>query len=82
MSRIHRSASRSPPRAAADARRVWNLGRPQLLALEVGNEPDLFVMQHLRNYWDPRMRREILAHLAAGGEGLEPVSRAALERLV
>lgn len=41
--------SGTPARAAAEARRVWNLGRPQLLALEVGNEPDLFVMQHLRN---------------------------------
>lgn len=38
--------------------------------------------EHLKLFWDPRMRREILAHLAAGGEGLEPVSRAALERLV
>lgn len=37
--------------------------------------------EHLKLFWDPRMRREILAHLAAGGEGLEPVSRAALERL-
>jgi len=38
--------------------------------------------EHLKLFWDPRMRREILAHLAAGGEGLEPVSRAALERLI
>ncbi len=37
--------------------------------------------EHLKLFWDPRMRREILAHLAAGGDGLEPVSRAALERL-
>jgi formate dehydrogenase subunit delta len=37
--------------------------------------------EHLKLFWDPRMRREILAHLAAGGEGLEPVSRAALKRL-
>jgi formate dehydrogenase subunit delta len=34
--------------------------------------------EHLKLFWDPRMRREILAHLAAGGEGLEPMSRAAL----
>jgi formate dehydrogenase subunit delta len=36
---------------------------------------------HLKLFWDPRMRREILAHLEAGGEGLDLVTRAALERL-
>ena len=31
------------------------------------------VMQHLRNYWDPRMRRQLLKHVADGqGEGLSP----------
>ncbi len=24
---------------------------------------------HLRKYWDPRMRRDIVAHLAKGGAG-------------
>jgi formate dehydrogenase subunit delta len=33
---------------------------------------------HLKLFWDPRMRREILAHLDAGGEGLDDVTRAAL----
>ena len=29
------------------------------------------VMQHLRNYWDPRMRRQLLKHVAdEGGAGL------------
>jgi formate dehydrogenase subunit delta len=36
---------------------------------------------HLRLFWDPRMRREILTHLEAGGAGLDEVSRAALEGL-
>ncbi|MDA8049922.1 MAG: formate dehydrogenase subunit delta [Rhodospirillales bacterium] len=36
---------------------------------------------HLRRFWDPRMRRQILAHLEAGGAGLEPIARAALLRL-
>ena len=39
------------------------------------------VEDHLRKFWDPRMRRGILEHLAAGGEGLEPAVRAAVERL-
>jgi formate dehydrogenase subunit delta len=28
---------------------------------------------HLKRFWEPRMRREILAHLDAGGDGLTPV---------
>ena len=33
---------------------------------------------HLKLFWGPRMRREILVHLEAGGEGLDGVARAAL----
>ncbi len=36
---------------------------------------------HIKKFWDPRMRATILAHLQAGGQGLDPVVRAALERL-
>jgi formate dehydrogenase subunit delta len=37
---------------------------------------------HLKAYWDPRMRREIEAHLAnAGGAGLTPIALAAVKRL-
>ena len=36
---------------------------------------------HIKKFWDPRMRAEILAHLEAGGQGLDPVVRTALERL-
>ena len=36
---------------------------------------------HIKKFWDPRMRATILAHLQAGGQGLDPVARAALERL-
>ena len=25
---------------------------------------------HLRNFWDPRMRAQLFAHLSKGGEGL------------
>lgn len=37
--------------------------------------------QHLKQFWDPRMRRRILAHLAAGGAGLEPLAAAGVRRL-
>jgi formate dehydrogenase subunit delta len=37
--------------------------------------------EHLKKFWDPRMRAAILQHLANGGEGLEPVARQAVEKL-
>jgi formate dehydrogenase subunit delta len=37
--------------------------------------------QHIIDFWDPRMKRLIAEHLAAGGAGLSVVARAAVERL-
>ena len=28
---------------------------------------------HLNSYWDPRMRKQLFAHLAKGGAGLDPL---------
>ncbi|HEX2242310.1 MAG TPA: formate dehydrogenase subunit delta [Gammaproteobacteria bacterium] len=39
------------------------------------------VATHMRRYWDPRMRKQIVQHVASGGEGLAPVARAAVELL-
>ena len=40
------------------------------------------VATHITRYWDPRMRREIVAHYReAGGAGLDPVSRSAVALL-
>ena len=36
---------------------------------------------HIEKFWDPRMRAAILAHVAAGGAGLEPLARQAIEQL-
>lgn len=36
---------------------------------------------HLKKFWDPRMRAAIVAHLDAGGEGLDPGVRQAVEQL-
>lgn len=36
---------------------------------------------HLRQFWDPRMRRMITEHLRAGGDGLNAIARAAVEQL-
>ena len=37
---------------------------------------------HIKKFWDPRMRAAIFAHLAQGGAGLDPNVRAALEKLL
>lgn len=29
---------------------------------------------HIRNFWDPRMRRQLAEHLAAGGQGLSHIA--------
>lgn len=39
------------------------------------------VADHLTSFWEPRMRRGILAYVAAGGTGLSPVAAAAVARL-
>ena len=39
------------------------------------------VRSHLVKFWEPRMRREIAAHVAAGGAGLVPSAEEAVRRL-
>jgi formate dehydrogenase subunit delta len=38
-------------------------------------------VEHLTKFWDPRMRTAIVAHVEAGGAGLDPCAREAVERL-
>lgn len=37
------------------------------------------VANHLRRFWDPRMRKQIVAHASNGGEGLSQVAKAGVE---
>lgn len=39
------------------------------------------IADHLKKFWEPRMRRQIVAHLDAGGAGLTPSVRDAVARL-
>ncbi|MBY0383446.1 MAG: formate dehydrogenase subunit delta [Xanthobacteraceae bacterium] len=39
------------------------------------------VADHIRKFWDPRMRKQILAHFDAGGAGLDPNVREAVGKL-
>ena len=36
---------------------------------------------HIKKFWDPRMRAAIFAHLETGGAGLDPFVREAVEQL-
>ena len=39
------------------------------------------IAEHIRKFWEPRMREAIFAHLDTGGAGLDPAVRQALESL-
>ncbi|WP_298244597.1 formate dehydrogenase subunit delta [uncultured Bradyrhizobium sp.] len=39
------------------------------------------IAEHIKKFWDPRMKRAIFAHLDAGGAGLAPDVREALTSL-
>lgn len=45
------------------------------------NEAVAGTADHLRKFWDPRMRAMILDHAAKGGAGLDPVARKAVDQL-
>ncbi len=37
--------------------------------------------EHIRKFWDPRMRKTIYAYVEQGGAGLDPPVREAIEQL-
>ncbi len=39
------------------------------------------IADHIKKFWDPRMRKAITAHVDAGGAGLDPPVRDAIESL-
>ncbi|KJC59336.1 formate dehydrogenase [Bradyrhizobium sp. LTSPM299] len=39
------------------------------------------ISEHIWKFWDPRMRKQIFAHLDAGGAGLDPNVLDALQKL-
>ncbi|MEO1910286.1 MAG: formate dehydrogenase subunit delta [Paracoccus sp. (in: a-proteobacteria)] len=39
------------------------------------------IAAHLKDYWEPRMRAQLLTYLETGGGGLKPSVLAAAERL-
>ena len=39
------------------------------------------IANHLKMFWDPRMRKQIVAHYRAGGNGLDELTGEAVKRL-
>jgi len=39
------------------------------------------IADHLKRFWDPGMRADIIAHLDKGGADLEPLVRSAIDLL-
>lgn len=60
-------------RLANDVAAQFHHRSPEEGAAEVAN--------HLRMFWDPRMRAQLLAHVDAGGADLDPLAVAAAARL-
>ncbi len=45
------------------------------------SDPKTGIADHIRKFWEPRMREAIFAHIEHGGEGLQDVVRDALIEL-
>jgi formate dehydrogenase subunit delta len=43
------------------------------------NEAVVAIEHHLKHFWEPRMRRDLIEYAARGGDGLQPIVREALE---
>jgi formate dehydrogenase subunit delta len=50
-------------------------------ASQKGDEAIHGIADHIKKFWDPRMRAALLAHFEAGGEGLDANVRRAAEKL-
>lgn len=46
-----------------------------------GEDPVERVASHMRDFWEPRMRAQLQAHVAAGGAGLDAIVVEAAHRL-
>ena len=53
----------------------------RFFATQGADEAVAGTVDHIEKFWDPRMRATILAHVEAGGAGLEPLVREAISQL-
>jgi len=62
-----------------DAQRLVHMANQIAAFFKAYPEPEAIAATaaHFRQFWDPRMRQQLAAHVAAGGEGLTPIARKA-----
>jgi len=53
----------------------------QFFATQRHADPVALAADHLRKFWDPRMRAMIVEHVEHGGQGLDPVPLEAVKAL-
>jgi len=74
--------SEAATEARGDAKLVMMANQiAKFFASQKDRDPAEAAAEHLRLYWEPRMRMAIIGFIDAGGEGLDPVAKAAVERL-
>lgn len=66
----------SPDRLIYMANQIGKFFRSQGEAAAVNG-----TAEHIKKFWDPRMRKAIFSHLDGGGEGLDPEVRRAIQQL-
>ena len=44
-------------------------------------DPAEHVAEHMKDYWEPRMRDQLLTYISQGGEGLDPIVTEAARHL-
>jgi formate dehydrogenase subunit delta len=52
------------------------------LAIQGDEKAVALAADHMRKFWEPRMRQAIEQHVRAGGKGLTPLAIRAVEHLV
>jgi formate dehydrogenase subunit delta len=64
-----------------DAKLVYMANQIGSFFKSQGGDTPAKIAEHIKKFWDPRMRRAILAHLDAGGDGLDSAVRRAIQSL-
>lgn len=66
----------------ADAKLVYMVNQiAKFFATQAHDEAVSGIENHIRKFWDPRMRTKIVSLAVAGGSGLDPLAQAAVRRL-
>ncbi len=71
----------SPDKLVRMANQIGTFFAHQGQGPEADEKAVIAIAKHLDDFWDPRMRSAIVSHGAAGGAGLDPLVKQAVERL-